>query len=202
MLNTIGQSKEDQEIIHTAWADMLKVYPWEAFATLTFANPRRDPFEIINAFKVWLYKWCEAEAVDRDLLTVARSPRVDAYGREIGQRVKRKGPFVRQWKKGVAKPVWVVGVERFKDSRDLHLHALIRSSSYLPDLNRRAGWNIWKNVMNMGRGRIEPPEDQDHVNRYVSKYIVKDGEVYLSETFDTPGSCRNELFRDSQVSPC
>lgn len=165
---------------------LLVRYPWDCFATLTFNRPRRDPFEVLNAYRIWVQKWHELEAVERGALQVTYTPRADAYGRELPARVKRKGSWWNGWKKGRGRPVWVVGVEPH-ESGLLHLHACIHFRTPWV-MQRRNGWRVWSDAdypggMNMGWSRLEAPTSLGDVAGYVSKYVTKGGEIVLSPSF-------------------
>lgn len=173
--------------LREAWTDLLGRYSWDCFATLTFKRRRSDAFAVVDAVRAWLYRWNEVEAMTRGLVRLSDRVVTDGYGREVGRRTKRSGPWPRKWKDGTAKPVVVVGVEPHKSGR-LHAHAIIRHSSYLPDLKRTDGWWLWKGprprCLDCGRASIEPPTSQGDVRGYVSKYVTKGGELFLSESFD------------------
>jgi hypothetical protein len=174
------------EGLRRAWSTLLVRYPWDAFATLTFKHPRHDPFELVNAFTIFLDKWHLHQAVELGAATVTYVARADAYGRELPPRVKRRGPFVNAWKKGRYRPVWVLGIEQHK-SGDLHMHACIKFETPW-EMSRRLGWRVWADQdnpagMKMGWARIEQPKSLGDVAGYVSKYVTKGGDVVLSPSF-------------------
>ena len=173
------------EGLRQAWAELLCRYKWDVFGTLTFRHSRHDPFSVVDAFKAWLFRWQEAEAAERGLVGRQEVPRPgrDGLGRPLPPRVKRWGAWWRSWKRG-DRPIWVVGVEPH-ESGNLHLHCLVKSSHCLPNMQRKTGWQLWYDQN--GRGRIEPPRSMEDVNMYVAKYVVKGGELVLSDTFSAEG---------------
>jgi len=195
MMNRIEIPKERQAEIRDAWGDLLSSYKWDCFATLTFKYSRRDVFQVVKAARIWLMRWNQQQAEERGLVDIRRHPIKDHYGRDRGCRTSRRGPWWRKWKSGVAKPTYVIGVEKFHESDDLHMHMLIEYSGYLGDLNRRKGWEMWFKEMKCGMARIEPPKSQDDVCRYVSKYVIKDDDIFLSDNFDTPYSCTTPILQ-------
>ena len=190
--------KERQAEIREAWGELLSNYSWDCFATLTFRHSRRNANEVVKAARIWLMRWNEQQAEDRGLVLVRRHPIKDCYGREHGVRISRSGPWWRKWRSGAAKPTYVIGVEKFHQSDDLHTHMIIKHSDYLADLERRKGWEMWFKEMKCGMARIEPPKSQDDVCRYVSKYVIKDDDIFLSDNFDTPFSCTAPLLQRAQ----
>lgn len=173
--------------LREAWGRLLSRYRWDCFATLTFKHPRRDPFEIVNAFDIWLMKWCQLEASVRGEVTITTHTPTDAYGRKMPPKVRRRGPWWNRWRKGKGKPVYVLGIENHQ-SGNLHLHAVIKFGNGW-DMQRKAGWRIWADEdyepgMKLGFARIEPPQSQDDVAGYCSKYVTKGGELVLSKTFN------------------
>lgn len=175
------------EGLRAAWSSLLARYEYNCFATLTFKTPRHDPYEIVNAFNLWLFKWHCIEAAAVGQLTETRTRREDAYGRALPDRVKRSGPFINAWKRGRMKPVYCLGIEPHK-SGALHLHAVIKFS--VPwTMHRTVGWRTWSmedydKGMDMGLSRIEPPESQGDVLSYCSKYVTKGGDLVLSPSFN------------------
>ena len=175
--------------IREGWTELLSRYEWDCFATLTFKNARRDPFEVVNAFRIWLYKWSLREAESRHLAFIEKRGAQDNRQNSSSRKRDRiTGPFVRAWKRGKAVPIWVLGIEAHRTG-SLHLHAIIKSRPFLSDLTRRVGWEIWKldgshGGMGMGLARLEPPRSQGDVRGYVSKYVTKGGEIVLGDSFN------------------
>ncbi len=174
--------------VRAGWSDLLSRYEWDAFATLTYSGAVWAAEKVVRNFREWLYRWQVETAIARGLCTERKRPRVDRSGQVVGVRVDLSGPWRNNYRKGRADPVWVLGVEPHKSGR-LHAHALVRWSPLLPDLERRRGWHLWsaaREAGGLGHGfaRIEPPRGQDSVAEYVTKYVVKGGELYLSPSFD------------------
>lgn len=167
------QTKLNSQAIRDGWVELLAREQWDCFATLTFNKPWRNENHAAGAFRAWLFQWCEQQAVERGLCKLLPLCK---------GRPRRSGWWWNQWRKGSARPVYVVGVEPHQ-SGNLHLHAVIRHSLSLPDLNRREGWKLWKNCH--GICRIEPPRSNDDVSSYLSKYVVKDGDLFISESFQS-----------------
>lgn len=73
---------------------------------------------------------------------------------------------------------WVVAVEYQKSGR-VHLHALLAG---VWDTRRLTWMDNWTALdVLAGFPRIEAVENQPAVARYVSKYVAKDGELFLSK---------------------
>lgn len=179
-VNLNGQSERE------AWADLLAEYTWDWFPTLTFNLPQRDPQRARSMFTAWLRRSLLQEGERRGLVATEHRRRFDAYGRELGVRVKQSGPLVRAWKKGRQRPVWVLGIEQHKSGAN-HLHALIRLPEWLADARRDEAWRVWYDKpphgFNLGIAKVVPPASQGDVRGYVSKYVTKGGELVLSDSF-------------------
>ena len=77
---------------------------------------------------------------------------------------------------------WARGQEFHKDGR-IHFHAVLAAPECdLNHLARRMDWVDWW-WREFGIARIEPPQSQQDICEYVSKYVVKDGEVDFSPNF-------------------
>lgn len=144
-----------------AWADLLMRQPWHWFCTLTF-KPKHDgrgggihPEKARKAFALFL------STLNRELY----GPRWYKPGN------KARGGLV-----------WANGTEFHKDGR-VHFHALVACAQVdLNELARRLDWMDWW-FEKFGIARIEPPDTQEDVCGYISKYVVKGGEVELSDNF-------------------
>lgn len=178
--------------LRDAWADLLSSYPWDCFATLTFAKARRDAFEVAKMFDIWLARWCFEDAKARGELEEDVIETKDGYGRLTHTDIKRKGPFWNRWRRGRHRPVYVLGIEEHSSPHRkgcFHCHAVLKFTGY--EANRRTGWSTWFNKKplgyNLGRARIEPPRDQEDVRAYCAKYVTKEqgnrGLLKLSESF-------------------
>ena len=72
----------------------------------------------------------------------------------------------------------VVAVE-FHKSGQIHLHALLAG---VGDIRRLTYMDKWEDLDRIaGHPRIYPVENNEAVSSYVTKYVTKDGDVYLSE---------------------
>ena len=178
--------------LRAAWDNLLASYQWDCFATLTFAKPRRDSFEVAKMFDIWLARWCFEDAKARGELQEKVVERKDGYGRVISQITKRAGPFWNRWRRGLNRPVYVLGIEEHSSRHRpgcFHCHAVLNFPGY--EANRRIGWSTWFNAKplgyNLGRARIEPPKDQEDVGAYCAKYVTKEqgnrGLLKLSDSF-------------------
>ena len=170
------------------WADFLGRYQWDVFATLTYSGSVWADEKVLKNFRVWLFRWQVQEAVSRGLCKVTSEERQDGYGRVVSKRKRYRGPWMNNYRKGRGRPTWVLGIEPHKTGK-LHAHAVIRWSSLLPDLDRGLGYRLWTSPPPKGFGfglfaRIEPPKCPGDVAGYVSKYVVKGGELVLSPNFD------------------
>lgn len=149
-----------------AWADLLLREQWHWFCTLTF-KPKHEgrgggvhPERAGKAFGLLV------NAINEDL-----------YGRRWRELRRAQGGLV-----------WANGTEFHKDGR-IHFHSLVSCPQL--DLNlvqRRLTWMDWwrldeRGGDRFGYARIETPESQDDVAGYVSKYVVKGGEVDFSANF-------------------
>ncbi len=178
----------NSENVRAGWAEFLARYQWDVFATLTYAGNVWAEEKVLRNFRTWLHKWQERTAIERGLCKIRTKERRDGYGRVTVTHVHRSGAWSNNIRKGRGHPVWVLGVEPHKSGR-LHAHAIIKWSNLLPNLERRLGWHLWhepraKSGFGFGVARIEPPQSQGDVATYVSKYVVKGGDLYLSPSFD------------------
>ena len=145
----------DPEDLRTAWTSLLDRWAWDLFATFTF---REDvhPERAFKAFRVFL------SIVNRKL---------------YGLRWHKHGQGVR----------WVLAMERQRRGV-VHFHALLSSaelvellrSSWRPEAGGRWGndvLEIWNSLA--GFARIERIHSSAAVRGYVSKYVLKGGEIEL-----------------------
>jgi len=143
-----------------AWADLLMREPWHWFVTLTFKPAQHGPTGGMHP-----------ERADKAYRLLAHSIEEELYGRRWQ---KRRGPL--------GGLVWARGQEFHKDGR-IHFHALLSSlEGDLSQYARRLSWMDWW-YGRFGIARIEPPDAQEDVAGYVSKYVVKGGEVDVSDNF-------------------
>ncbi len=155
-----------------AWAEFLRRYPAHCFATLTF---RREKFftdssgNVRSVNRTGTNGSMHPEAADKAFRLFVSSINREIYGRDWG----------RCWHKGIQ---WVRGSEFHRDGR-LHFHALLSAAT--GDLNHlcsRYAWHEWW-YREFGRNQIEQPRSQRDVSQYVSKYVVKGGDVDFSPNF-------------------
>lgn len=176
MISVQPVSNSVNEEVRDGWAELLSRYPWDWFLTLTYANRSGVGVESATRnFKSFLYRRLLHEA-----LRVGLASRPDSC-----EPPRATGPWPNAYraKKRWSRSVWVIGLEAHRDGV-LHLHGILRLPPVLAQASRREAHQDW--FLRYGINRIEPPKSRDDVARYVSKYIVKDGEVILSESFDAP----------------
>lgn len=155
-----------------AWAEFLRRYPAHCFATLTF---RREKFFTDSGGTV--------RAVNRTGSNGSIHP--EAAGKAFDHFISsiNREIFGNHWKQSWHKGIqWARGSEFHKDGR-LHFHALL--SAPTGDLNHlfsRYAWHEWW-YREFGRNQIEQPRSQRDVSLYVSKYVVKGGDVDFSKNF-------------------
>lgn len=158
--------------VRHGWSDLLCRVEWDLFVTLTFDPkrfPRSGPEGWLSSVRWFLAAWLQASAVAAGL----------AY--TDGRRLR--GPWANAWRHGRGRPMWCLAIEPHADGR-LHAHVLVKLAGQL----KRLDWAIGSRLWNDSRGlcRFEVPRSQEHVTRYVAKYVVKFGSdaVTLSENFD------------------
>lgn len=73
---------------------------------------------------------------------------------------------------------WILGIE-YQKRQVIHFHALMGAEQDLNQVARRLTWmDYWSEIA--GFARIEAIRDNESALRYVTKYVVKDGEIELS----------------------
>lgn len=159
--------------IRDAWAELLQRYPAHVFATLTFRPQKfwtdKHTGELQSRNRTGTNGSMHPEAADKAFRYFIRKVNEEIYGDK----------WFKRWHYGLQ---WARGQEFHKDGR-LHFHALI--SAPTDDLNRlcsRYEWHEWW-FREFGRNQIEQPRSQAQVAAYVSKYVVKDGDVDFSKNF-------------------
>ena len=87
--------------------------------------------------------------------------------------------YGRRWMKKPQRGIhWIVAVERQRRGV-VHLHALMGDVNNLNRIARRLNWmDHWYNMA--GFARIEAIKSDDAALRYVTKYVVKDGDIEFS----------------------
>lgn len=99
--------------------------------------------------------------------------------------------YGRRWEKRALGVQWVCGIERTKQGWP-HSHALIRVPLVNAKDRDQLDWGYWQNWFSKTGGFcwLEPVRSQADVIGYVTKYVVKDGELELSgnvELVNAPG---------------
>jgi hypothetical protein len=140
--------------LRDAWVKLLGEFHWDLFGTLTFRNDTH-PEAALKLFRLFVSQ------LNRKLY----GPRWSKHGKGIG---------------------WCVALER-QLRGVLHLHCLLAE----PELTRllKSSWfkenGHWANALNeswnalAGFARIEPIKHAELVAGYVSKYVIKGGEIDL-----------------------
>lgn len=156
--------------LRQAWVDLLRQFHWDLFGTLTFRNDTH-PEAALKLFRLFISQ------LNRKLY----GPRWSKHG------------------KGIA---WCVALER-QLRGVLHLHCLLAE----PELTRllKSSWfrenGHWANALNeawnalAGFARIEPIKQAQLVAGYVSKYVIKGGEI------DLGGPLQQRRLEQATVQP-
>lgn len=158
--------------IAAEWASFLRRYPAHMFATLTFRPQKHftDATGKVRAVeRTGSNGSMHPEAADKAFCYFISQINREVFGNN----------WRRLWHQGVQ---WVRGSEFHKDGR-LHFHALL--SAPTADLNHlmsRYRWHEWW-YREFGRNQLEQPRSQRDVSLYVSKYVVKGGDVDFSPNF-------------------
>lgn len=159
--------------VRDGWADLLGRYPAHVFATLTFRPQKfwtdRHTGEVRALNRTGSNGSMHPEAADKAFRYFVSCINEQVYGQKW-RRLSHRGIQ------------WARGQEFHKDGR-LHFHALL--SAPTDDLNRlisRYAWHEWW-YREFGRNQLEQPRSQRDVAEYVSKYVVKDGDVDFSGNF-------------------
>ena len=102
--------------------------------------------------------------------------------------------FGHRWYKRVPYGVyWVVAIE-YQKRGVIHLHLLING---VGDTRRLTWMDNWLDMGNKnGWARIEAVETNKAVSRYLSKYVTKDGEIFLSNNLPDVTSGLASLWQD------
>lgn len=143
--------------LRRAWGEFVDQWPWEWFATFTFAHETHTE-RGLKLFRVW------CSMLSRGI---------------YGPRWHKRDPY------GVR---FIVAVERHK-SGNIHLHALLAG---VGDIRRLTWMDKWEELDELaGYPRIYPVENNTAVSSYVTKYVTKGGDFYLSQNL---GSASRKLF--------
>lgn len=156
-----------------AWAELLRSYPAHWFTTLTFRPQKhytdKHTRQVRVVERTGSNGSMHGEAADKAFRYFIDRINTDIYSKHWRKR----------WHAGVQ---WARGSEFHKDGR-LHFHALLSApTADLSQLASRYAWHEWW-YREFGRNQIEQPRSQHDVAAYVSKYVVKDGEVDFSPNF-------------------
>lgn len=155
--------------LRSTWGEWIAGQPWDLFLTMTH-DPRgghkTHPEAMLKRFR-----YCSNKISDH------------VYGRHWD----RRGLGVQ----------WLVGVERHQ-SWSPHLHGLLRFP--LVDIRGAEGkaifdlayWQKWTTATG-GFCRLDLPRSNLAVVTYVSKYVVKDGELHWSDNCEFPSPQGTQL---------
>lgn len=144
--------------LRSAYGDWIAGQPWDLFVTMT-SEKQTHPEALLKR-----HRYCMNKISDH------------VYGNNW----ERRGLGVQ----------WLVGMERHKSGWP-HSHAVVRFP--LVDIRGQEGKAIfdlgyWRNWMTETGGfvRLDQPRSQQAVVQYVSKYVVKDGELHWSDNCEFP----------------
>ena len=219
MIETIQSTSSNSNLLREAWAeDLLHRYEWHEFATCTFKFPQYDETRALGMFVHWLNGRYFDHAVKAGDAQLHQKPKLDK-GRQVFDLVKEwdpeferyamtrrprmltwhTGPFHNRWRRhpGIH-PVWVVGIEKHRSGGN-HIHALIHHRIYQDELRRDVGWRSWHDELAYGRMRLEPPQSDEDVRGYLSKYVCKAGSIELSPSFKASTLTRRIAFDPAQI---
>lgn len=141
-----------------AYAELLGRQSWHWFVTLTFKASHEGRGGGIHPEKA------------------------DKAFRVLVSKINRSIYGTRWYKRDETQLCWARGQEFHKSGR-IHFHAVMADPrNDLNTLARRMDWVDWW-YREFGIARIEPPKSQADICRYVSKYVVKEGEVDFSPNF-------------------
>jgi len=173
--------KRGQEL-SDSWSGFLsESYSWDYMCTMTLDGAHSLVGERIfqGHCHRFFYRWFMLSAV-----------RAGGAVQPDPERWIFRGPMVNAYYKHRGKFVYVVGMELQKRGV-LHAHALLFIPRYFDHrLDYGDGIQAW----DWGICRFEPPRSQGDVSGYVSKYIRKEGDVFLSSSFES-----NRLVQESSA---
>ena len=93
--------------------------------------------------------------------------------------------YGRRWQRKVHGGIhWILGIE-FQKRGVIHFHALMGSAEDLNQQARRLSWMDYWNEL-AGFARIDAIRSNEAALRYVTKYVVKDGEIEFSKNLGDP----------------
>lgn len=149
--HALGDGTRDLVVATSAaWVELLGRYEWAWFATFTFKEAIH-PEAADKKFRYWVSKVAESY-----------------LGKNWRTKPKRE-------------PQWVRGLE-WQKRQVLHYHALVTN---LPREYVEFAWRVffrqvWAGLDNGGYGRIDACDGGAAVYAYLTKYVVKGGEIDVS----------------------
>lgn len=157
---------EVAETLRGSWGQWIGGQPWDLFVTLT-SEKQTHPEAMLKRFR-----YCMNKASD------------SVYGR----RWSEKGLGLQ----------WVVGLERTKQGWP-HSHAVVRFPGVSirgPEGKAIFDLGHWQKRMTEtgGFAWLEIPRSEQAVVQYVTKYVVKDGELELSPTVEFAQASGTQLL--------
>ncbi len=103
-----------------------------------------------------------------------------------------------RWHKKVPKGVYWVAAIEYQKRGVIHLHLLMAG---VKDARRLSYMDTWAGMGNKnGYARIVPVLSNHAVSRYLSKYVTKDGEIFLSDNLPDVTSGLAGLWSDSTTT--
>jgi len=156
-----GVSHHERQESSQAWAGWLQGYPWEWTGTFTFRTPAPAPVTV----------FCRRDRPPR-ATGLVHPETADKRFRVYVSKINRVLYGPRWYKRGLGIN-WVRGLE-FQRRGTIHYHALF---SGVGELRRLTYVDLWNELA--GFARIERPRNRVDVVRYISKYVVKGGEIDL-----------------------
>lgn len=123
---------------------------------------------------VYTFQWFATLTFETNVHPEAALKRWRFYTNQLNRSL-----YGRRWQKKEHGGIyWILGIERQRRGV-IHFHALIGA---VDDLNKIASRLFWMDYWNelAGFARIEAIRSDDAVLRYVTKYVVKDGDIEFS----------------------
>lgn len=151
--------------IRESWGEWVGRQPWDLFVTLT-SEKQTHPEAMLKRFR-----YCMNKASDH------------VYGRN--------------WDRSGRGVQWVCGLERTKQGWP-HSHAVVAFPGV--DIRGPSGrdifdfgyWSAWMTSTG-GYCWLQPVRSQQAVINYVTKYVVKDGDLYLSNNVEFAAASGDQL---------
>jgi len=155
------EGQESSQDLREAWAELLAAYPWDWTGTFTFRTPRACDLSVYSK----RHRPPRATGL-------VHPETADKTFRLYVSKINRALYGPRWYKKGLGVN-WARGLE-FQRRGTTHYHALFSGTG---ELRRLTYMDLWNELA--GFARIESPRDRQDVVRYISKYVVKGGEIDL-----------------------